>query len=620
MLYADDVNLFLGEQDSIAEVSDCLTSVSHVIGSKFNMDKTDVKPVGPHNFQLRCFANQNMGDSTILGAHVLPLADPLHILGVWVGSRDHALQRWLQIDAHIKKIISQWQAIGVSMRNRSILAKALMLSQCHFLMDGNGIPPSVLRRISNRIMSFVRGKFLAMAYNTLEASLEEGGLNTPSLITRKFAADLKFLSDLVTGDQQVPWKQWTWMDLKMASTSSRAGMYSGMNPFLQQAYTMPSLLQDRVSQAFQTARRFGIDLACTVPSLKARMGAPVLNHPAIPGPGSQCFLKLLELWRAGVKRVVHLYAPPPLRGTGLKKTVSAMKDAIEASAWSPVANYGSGPRDPSANIWPDMSGLLGCVRVLTAPRSLIAGRIVKDAYKASRVRVPMDEYTPVRKASPRGRDSIVYDEDIHIWMDGSAKDNGTDGCTAGSAWVSALQLSDAVSLTGAALSNNVAEVAAVVLCLLAWRDAHIVIHTDSTLVLGLLRGGLLAMERDGWGDAPRHMSRGPSTPLLRTLLYLLRDRTGRIQFVKAKAHSNDVMNNMADSLANEGHAKGRAFNIGALVVPPGWVDSSPVLCHQPLDYLTRLTMRARVQAPTDTIKFGAFSDRWAVTVHWWKCL
>jgi len=614
MLYADDVNLFLSERDSVAEISKCLADVSYIIGSKFNMDKTDVKPVGPHAFQLQCFTNQDMGGTTILGAHVLPPVDPLRVLGVWVGSRDHGLQRWIQIDAHIKKIISQWRAIGASVRNRSILAKALMLSRCHFLMDGNGIPPNMLRRISNRIMNFVRGKFSAMAYNTLETPLEEGGLNTPSLTTRKYAMDLKFLSDLVTGDRKVPWKQWTWMDLKLATTSSRAGKYNGLNPFLQQAYTMPSLLQDRVSQAFLTARRFGVDLACAAPSLRARMGTPILNHPAIPGPSSQRFLKLLELRRAGVRKVVHLYAPPPLQGTGLKKTVAAMKSTIGSSAWSPITNYGSGPRDPSVNVWPDMTGPMGCVRVFTAPRSLIAGRIVKDAYKASRVRIHMDEYTPVEKASPRRRDNVEYSDDIHIWTDGLAENNGTDGCTAGSAWVSTLQLSDMVSLTGAALSNNVAELAAVVLCLLAWRDTHIVVHTDSTLVLGLLEGGLLAMERDGWGDAPRHLSRGPSTPLLRALLYLLRDRTGRIRFVKAKAHSDDVMNNLADELAKEGRVRGRVFDIGALTVPHGWVDSSPVLCHQPLDYLTKLTVRARIQAPTTTIKFGAFSDRWTVAI------
>jgi len=40
----------------------------------------------------------------------------------------------------------------------------------------------------------------------------------------------------------------------------------------------------------------------------------------------------------------------------------------------------------------------------------------------------------------------------------------------------------------------------------------------------------------------------------------------------------------------------------------------PVLCHQPLDYLTKLVVRAKVQAPAKTNKFEAFSDRWMVTL------
>ena len=171
-----------------------------------------------------------------------------------------------------------------------------------------------------------------------------------------------------------------------------------------------------------------------------------------------------------------------------------------------------------------------------------------------------------------------------------------------------------MSLTGTVLSNNVAEVAAVVLCLMAWRDAHLVIHTDSTFVLGLLKGGLLAMERDGWGDTPRHLSRGLPAPLLQSLLYLLRDRTGRLRFEKATAHGDDIMNNLADKLANEGRVKGRVMDVGSLTVPDGWVDTAPVLCHQPLDYLTKLVVHARVGVPARTLKFEAFSDRWMVTL------
>jgi len=310
MLYADNINLFLGAEDSVQAISTCLTEVSYAIGSKFNLDKTDVKPVGPHAFQVQCYTDQDMARSTLLGVCILPPADPLRVLGVWVGSRDNALHRWTQIDAHIKKIISQWRAIGANMRNRDLLAKTLMLSRCHFLMDGNGIPPHILRKISNRIMGFVQGKFSVMSYSTLEVPLAEGGINSPSLIMRKYATDLKFLSDLVTGDQVTPWKKWTWMDLKMASSSSCAGTYNGLNPFLQRAYTKPTLLQDRVSQAFTTARRFGLDMTSSAPSIAARRGARILNHPALPRPSSHTFKKILGLQDIGISTVAQLYAPP----------------------------------------------------------------------------------------------------------------------------------------------------------------------------------------------------------------------------------------------------------------------------------------------------------------------
>ena len=95
---------------------------------------------------------------------------------------------------------------------------------------------------------------------------------------------------------------------------------------------------------------------------------------------------------------------------------------------------------------------------------------------------------------------------------------------------------------------------------------------------------------------------------------LLRDRAGHISFIKAKAHGDDLNNNIADKLANEGRISGWVLDISTLWIPPGWVDMAPVLCHQPLDYLTKLVVRNRVPAPAGTNKFGRFSDRWTVMI------
>ena len=125
---------------------------------------------------------------------------------VWIGSLDKAQDRWNRISTHIKKLFSQWSCIQVSARNRVIIAKALLLSRCYYLMDGNSIPPRSLHSINNRILRFVRGRNSMMPYSFLEAPILDGGLNCPSLKSRKLAYDLKFLGDLISGDPSIPWK------------------------------------------------------------------------------------------------------------------------------------------------------------------------------------------------------------------------------------------------------------------------------------------------------------------------------------------------------------------------------------------------------------------------------
>jgi len=648
MLYADDINLFLSCDDSVDDINECLVATSYAIGSKFNQEKTDVKLVGPPDFRVKCFAEQSMSGPTLPGAYILPPGGPLRVLGVWIDSHDHAAHRWAQIDAHISRIIQQWRAIGASVLNRAALAKALMLSRCHFLLDGNGIPGRFLDRISNKIQRFVRGSFSDMAYRMLEVPLAEGGLNCPSLRSRKKACDLKFLSELITGPQLVPWKRWTWKDIKLASFSSASSDVSGLNPFVQNAHVKPSLLQDRVRQAFLSAQQVGLDLVCAAPSLGARRKTPAVFHPAIPKVAF--VMKKMSILRGlGVKSMGDVFSPP-VAATNHKeglRVLCMVQEKMSSSAWSPGRVHCSFPPDDSVLVWPAMNGPLGCVRVFTDNSLLTTAVQVRVASKArarllgeapvarrsARVGgqpapppvmpVQGDSYRGQMSARPyttppagvvRDGTKIILPVDVHVWTDGSALNNGLETCTAGAAWTADLGFQDEVSLFGIALSNNVAEVAAVVLCLLAWRDAHLVVHTDSSFVLGLVKGGLLAMERDGWGDSLRHLSMGVPAGLLQYALYLLRDRSGRLAFVKAKAHADDVHNNMADFLANQGRVHGRRMDLSRLTAPARWVDTAPVLAHQPLDFLTKLVVRHAVPPPTVTLRFTRFSDRWVVAM------
>jgi len=611
MLYADDINLFLSALDDVQLLSSCLVDTSFAIGSRFNLEKTDVKPLGPADFIQACFDGQTMGGALLPGAYVLPPGDPLRVLGVWVAAPDLAAPRWAQIARHNTRLMGQWRAIGASVRNRALLAKALLQSRCYHLLDGNGVPPSALRKMSQQIQNFVRGPFSTMPFDTLAAPLKEGGLNCPSLLHRKEAYDLRFLSHLVSGSQRVLWKEWTWAGLRRASSTNKSAEITGLNPFLQRAYTRPSVLEPRLRQAFMTAKKYGLDLRCQAPPLNVRRVMPAFYHPATLLGASQ---------RGGRCLLVH---ESPLVGElvdvrdrdaacGLCSTArGAVRRGLFRTNWTPRPMVRTYSR--SARIWPRMDGPLGCVRIFTKPYSLLARRT--DAVRTARGlgRSNVLAYDNSFRTAPLAQKPVCGGV-FHIWTDGSAVNNGKENCSAGAGWVSDLELYDCVSLTGIPLTNNIAEVAAIALCLSAWRGYDVVVHTDSTYVLGLMRGNLLAMERDGWGDFPRVGQSASSLPLFKHVLFLLRSHAGSVEFIKAKAHADDTWNNRADSLANEGRVSGRPYDLWALGTPDGWVDHQPVLAHQPLSYLTDLVVRASVMPPLSSWKSSPFCDRWVVSM------
>lgn len=82
----------------------------------------------------------------------------------------------------------------------------------------------------------------------------------------------------------------------------------------------------------------------------------------------------------------------------------------------------------------------------------------------------------------------------HIWTDGSALNNGHPHRTASSAWASPCGLSQTYHLVGPCLSNNITELCTTLTALWAWPNCALHIHTDSTFILDLAHGGLLAME------------------------------------------------------------------------------------------------------------------------------
>ena len=615
LFYADDVNMFLTTSDHVPAIVKCLDDTSFAIGSKFNHDKTDVKPLGSSGFVQRCFDSKSLNGQVLPGAYVLAPDAPLRVLGVWVASPNRANERWLQLLAHIQRLIAQWNNIGASLPNRVLIAKALLLSRCYWLLDGNGVPRFLLNKISNTIMKFVRGKNSNAPYSLLEQPVSQGGLGCPSLVTRKSAYDLKLISDLITGPSDVLWKIWMMHDIGLSTAPDHRFARSGLNPFLQNAHTRfyfrassgssQRTMSDRLSDAFRTACSVGIDTRCAFPSKRARLDYPILCHPAL--------LKIStgrshdRLRALGIVTVGDLFfAPRPRLARPIQRVISRLLTLFSATPWDP--SFIDGTPSDSLNIWPAMRGPSGCIRFLSHPYSIVT----TSEYLLS----PASRFKPYllpRNPLLTSRPSALV---THLWIGTSYASDGPEIHSVGASWISNWALSSEVQLSGLPLTPKLAGLASVVFALFSWPSGDVTIHTDSSFVTHLASGGLLSLERDGWPSFPwLSLACSPVpvqvTILFQYFLYLLRSHDGPVSFSLSDPKCMDDRSKAASKLALTGRHSYSTFDLRHLRVPSGWIDLAPVLNHQSLSFITSSVVSSR-PSPVISRRISDFSDRWTV--------
>ena len=531
-----------------------------------------------------------------------------------------------------------------------------------------------------------------MPYCILEPPLRDGGLNCPSLRSRMLAYDAKFFSDLISGDQRAAWKVWMMADLDQASVfnlSSKKEAFPGrMNPLLQSCHCRYTMLEPRVRDAWRSLRSLHYDIRCSFPSEQAILDMPLVLHPSrrtyqlsrlrcIVNTGKLTVGDLVSNKQVTPPRArkapphrkfvadsdssdsLDSYTPLAITGrprSGHTKLRSRLKGVrkltpglesdrrlaipmsrnilqdLSYTRWSIRSNKPVNQRlQASIRIWPSMTNAMGCARILTGSHSLLApSKLVRD-WTEVQLRNNPSKFGPYLDHVPARHDdfSPMSLDTVHIWTDGSAFDNGLDSCVAGAAWVSSHGAEYSTRIVDGPVSNNVAEVVAVVTALLSWRHTDMIIHTDSMYVIKLIKGNLLAMERDSWiknissirpprpwmmdtlDDLPDVVS---SINLLQYLLYLLRSHDGYVSFRWVKAHNRDINNSRADEMARSAASSDRhIFSLASLRVPDNWVDTGPVLNYQTVSFLTEAIVKGNNPVgPSLRVKFAEFRYAWSL--------
>lgn len=143
-------------------------------------------------------------------------------------------------------------------------------------------------------------------------------------------------------------------------------------------------------------------------------------------------------------------------------------------------------------------------------------------------------------------------EKVIIYTDGASKNNQGDNSIGG--WGVVLKHGDNIKeLFGGAIdtTNNKMELQGAIEGLKALNnnDIHVEMHLDSAYVINGITSWIHGWKKNGWKTASKK-------PVENKELWIeldeLRNQFSKVEFIKVKGHSGNILNELADKLANKG--------------------------------------------------------------------
>ena len=305
-LFADDTNLYFSQNDHFDHAQDILNNWCQVSGAKFNIDKTEVIPIGSvaHRQRIIMTRKINQEDAQPLNDRVRIADDgeAVRSLGAWIGNNTNDITPWEGIVDKIHKNLDRWKKTYPTMKGRKTIVQIIVGGYTQFLTKAQGMPTHIEAALTKIIRDFMweNDSSPRIALGVLQSPIEQGGLNLLDLKARNEAIDIMWLKSYLNFSPSRP----TWaavIDL-IIDTSAPASTCSKArgNPFLQ-TWEIPTKgrrtkgLNSDVMRMVTAARKHNANLAAIKLSTKLKEQLPAWYHMAadprpITNVTSRCLL------------------------------------------------------------------------------------------------------------------------------------------------------------------------------------------------------------------------------------------------------------------------------------------------------------------------------------------
>ncbi|TFY79345.1 hypothetical protein EWM64_g4666 [Hericium alpestre] len=182
-LFADDTTLYLSETDCYDDVKFILDKWCVASGVRFNINKTEIVPIGTIAHCQWVYANCRIhhDDVTTLheSIHIVCNGDPICYLGTWIGNAIDDVYPWGPVIEKIKATLARWSLSKPMLYGKCHVVQMFVGSMIQYLAKVQGMPDHIATELAKIIDSFMwHGKCIPpVAAKFLHCLLLEGGLN-----------------------------------------------------------------------------------------------------------------------------------------------------------------------------------------------------------------------------------------------------------------------------------------------------------------------------------------------------------------------------------------------------------------------------------------------------------
>ncbi|KAF4615476.1 hypothetical protein D9613_003370 [Agrocybe pediades] len=213
-LFADDTTVFLAAEDSFQDLQTILKNWCTASTAKFNIDKTEVIPIGTQEYRLAVLATRKTNpnsEAIQANLHIVPDGEAVRMLGAWVGNKVNATEVWAPVLEKVDKKLAQWAKSKPTIEGRRLIVQMIVGGMTQYLSKVQSMPKEVEKRLDRRIRKYIWSEknSTPVKMDTVHAPIEIGGRAVLDIKARNEAINIMWLQSYLRNAEKRP--LWAWV-------------------------------------------------------------------------------------------------------------------------------------------------------------------------------------------------------------------------------------------------------------------------------------------------------------------------------------------------------------------------------------------------------------------------